>query len=380
MTRPISVLLVEDDEDDQILTRALLAELGDIDGSEYVLTWVRSVEEGLQRLIDEPFDVCLLDYALGERTGLELLSSAVALGIEVPIIFLTGQTGRALDLEATRIGAADYLVKGRIHADVLERSIRYSIARGHSLSTLRQLNRELERTRNQAILANRAKSAFLTSVSHAYRESLDEILGAAEALKGLGDGPAGAHVQTIRDAGGRLKGMLAEVLAMSDPPIGAAVLELRRVEVEPFVREIVAAIRPLVGHNNNTFELSCGPDVGAIETDAGQLGRVLLNLLGNVCKFTRRGRILLEVTRCRDGELELAIRPSGLWLAPEQLELLFANLSHADVGEGPRDGADESGLANSRRICRRLGGNLVVEMDGPRRPVLRVRVPGRVAA
>lgn len=379
MGRRISVLLVEDDEDDQILTRALLAELGELDGDEYTLTWARTFDEGLRRLTGEAHDVCLLDYGLGDRTGVELLARAAAAGVEVPIIVLTGHTGRAQDLEATRAGAADYLVKSRIHADALERSIRYSIERGRSLSTLRQLNRELERTRNQAILANRAKSAFVAAIIHAYREPMTEILAAAEALDDQVDGAAALHVRAIRDAGRRLLGRLGEVLALSEPEPGVAALDLRRVEVEPFVQDIAAAIRPLVGHNSNTFEVVCDPDVGAIVSDPAQLGRVLLTLLGNVCKFTRRGRVRFEVTRQGD-ELELAIRPSGLWLDPGQLELLFADLSRADDGEGPRDGADEPGLASSRRICRRLGGELTVELEGPRRPALRVRVPGRLTA
>ncbi|HEY0135202.1 MAG TPA: response regulator, partial [Nannocystis sp.] len=122
MRRRISVLLVEDDEDDEVLARALLAEIDDLECS---LTWARSFEDGLRQLTEGSFDVCLLDYALGDRTGMELLTRAVASGIEVPVIFLTGQVERSLDIEAMRSGAADYLVKGRINADLLERSIRY---------------------------------------------------------------------------------------------------------------------------------------------------------------------------------------------------------------------------------------------------------------
>nr|WP_276604349.1 response regulator [Nannocystis pusilla] len=103
-------MLVEDDEDDFIMTQALLSE---IDDPECALTWAQTFEEGLQRLLEGSFDVCLLDYALGERTGMELLAQSATAGVEVPIIFLTAQDQRRLDVEATRLGAADYLVKSR---------------------------------------------------------------------------------------------------------------------------------------------------------------------------------------------------------------------------------------------------------------------------
>jgi signal transduction histidine kinase len=391
MRRRIAVLLVEDDEDDELLTRGLLAEIDDV---ECVLTWARSFAEGLQRLGEGPFDVCLLDYALGDRTGMELLKRAVADGVEVPIIFLTGQAERALDIEATRCGAADYLVKGRINADMLERSIRYAVERGRSLSTLRQLNRELELTRNQAIEANRAKSGFLTAVGHAYRDPLGAIVACSEALhdRVAGRDPAAeALVREIHESGQRLLDLLTEVLDLSDREAPPPVVELRRVPLVPFIHELVAAIRPLVGHNDNTLELDCPEDIGALETDPAQLGRVVLGLLANVCKFTRRGRIAVSLSRrparrcdldeaTTDEQLtgtdcvELAIRPSGLWMSPAQLELLFASVPPSEAGELPR-GSRESGIASSRRVCRTLGGALIVESEGPRRPVLRVCLP-----
>jgi signal transduction histidine kinase len=180
------------------------------------------------------------------------------------------------------------------------------------------------------------------------------------------------------------------VLDISDRAVEGPLIELRRVELQPFFQEIAAAIRPLVGHNDNTFELACPDDIGALETDSTQLGRVLLNLLGNVCKFTRRGRIVLAVARRparrRDPEapspedrlaevecIELAIRPSGLWMTPAQLELLFVSVLPAEVGQP--SGARGSGISSSRHLCRTLGGELFVETDGPRRPVLRICLP-----
>ncbi|WAS91279.1 hybrid sensor histidine kinase/response regulator [Nannocystis punicea] len=383
MRRRISVLLVEDDEDDFIMTQALLSE---IDEPKCDLTWAQSFEEGLSRLVDGSFDVCLLDYALGERTGMELLAQSATAGVEVPIIFLTGQDEHRLDVEATRLGAADYLVKSRIRADLLERSIRYALERARSLSALRLLNRELELTRDQAVRANQAKNDVLTAVSQTCRESLGTIVACNDALEARfagRDAVAEGYAREVREACRTLERLLTDVLDMSPSASEAPVVQPRSLALAPFIQEVVAAVRPLVGHNDNTLEVSCADDIGAIETDPAHLRRVLLTLLANTCKFARRGRIHLSVTRRSEGGVdgvELAIRASGLWMTPAQLELLFASIPQADAGVAPRGAWTESGISGSRRVCRLLGGELFVETEGARRSVLRVWVPDRWAA
>jgi signal transduction histidine kinase/ActR/RegA family two-component response regulator len=122
--RPIVALLVEDDEDDYLLTRDLLA---DIQGTPVQLHWAPGYDEGLQALRTREFDVLLLDYGLGLHTGLELLDEIGGAAARTPTIVLTGTTDHAVDVLSMRHGASDYLVKGRVGPDTLERSIRYSI-------------------------------------------------------------------------------------------------------------------------------------------------------------------------------------------------------------------------------------------------------------
>jgi two-component system, cell cycle sensor histidine kinase and response regulator CckA len=132
---PIKVLLVDDDEDDFLITRDLLLKIRD---RRHQLDWVSNYEDGLAAVKKGEHDLCLLDYRLGERTGLELLRESQTFKGRPPIILLTGQGDQEIDLEAMRAGAADYMVKGRLSADGLERSIRYAIERKRAQETLRQ--------------------------------------------------------------------------------------------------------------------------------------------------------------------------------------------------------------------------------------------------
>ncbi|MBD1920102.1 response regulator [Microcoleus sp. FACHB-831] len=132
---PIRVLLVEDDEDDYILTRDLLDE---VERVRFSLEWVATYDAALEAIAQTRHDVYLVDYRLGDRNGLELLREAVAKGCKAPIILLTGQGDREIDVEAMKAGAADYLDKGHIGAPLLEHSIRYAIERKQAEQKIRE--------------------------------------------------------------------------------------------------------------------------------------------------------------------------------------------------------------------------------------------------
>ena len=134
----LRVLLVEDDEDDYLIIRDLLSEM-----KRFELEWVTDYDDALEAIERGEHDVCLLDYRLGERSGLELLHEASEKGYTVPIILLTGQGDREVDLEAMQAGAAGYLAKGQIDTPLLERSIRYAFTR-----TLRILGESQKRFRS----------------------------------------------------------------------------------------------------------------------------------------------------------------------------------------------------------------------------------------
>ena len=122
----IKVLLVEDDEDDYIITRDLFSE---IKSQRFTLDWAQTFEKGLEGMLSNNFDVVLVDYRLGARNGVELLRAALEQGCQAPIILLTGSGQIKVDLEAMQAGADDYLVKTLLRADSLERTIRYAIQR-----------------------------------------------------------------------------------------------------------------------------------------------------------------------------------------------------------------------------------------------------------
>jgi PAS domain S-box-containing protein len=135
------ILLIEDDRDDYILTRSLLA---DARGTEFELDWVSSYDQALKELATPHWDAVLVDYMLGAKSGLDLVREPVSKQSQIPFILLTGKGNYEVDIEAMEAGVTDYLVKGEVTAPLLERTIRYAIERYLSRIALQKAHDELE--------------------------------------------------------------------------------------------------------------------------------------------------------------------------------------------------------------------------------------------
>ena len=128
-------------------------------------------------------DIYLLDYRLGERTGLELLCESQQFHRRAPMILLTGQGDQEVDMQAMKAGAADYLVKGQLNADILDRAIRYAIEGQRAEENLRRerdlISRIMETSPVGIVVANQA--GIITFANH----RAEEVLGLSkEAVAG----------------------------------------------------------------------------------------------------------------------------------------------------------------------------------------------------
>jgi len=126
---PVRVLLVEDQDEDALMIQALLENLPE---SQVLLDRASTAEEGLAVLMERRHDVCLLDYILGDQTGVDVLSRARARAVRTPVILLTGKGSRSVDIQAMYAGAVDYMEKGSLGPEELDRALRYAIQRNRA--------------------------------------------------------------------------------------------------------------------------------------------------------------------------------------------------------------------------------------------------------
>lgn len=151
----IKILLIEDDEDDAFLVREYLS---DVRNFVCVLDWENNPERGKAKILTGGYDLFLIDFYLGKSTGLSIIDFIRENEILTPAILLTGRNDAQIDAAASVAGAFDYLVKGDLRPDLLERSIRYSINQGRVIRELDEKEKKyrslFERSLDSIFLAN----------------------------------------------------------------------------------------------------------------------------------------------------------------------------------------------------------------------------------
>ncbi len=138
-SRPLAVLLVEDNPRDARLIRESLARAGN---GHFRLEWASRLAAGLHRLAGGGIDAILLDLGLPERRGLNTLRRIEAQACGVPIVILTAPEDEGLAVRSLQEGAQDYLVKGEVDGKSLLRSLRYAIERRQLQAALSEMSRD----------------------------------------------------------------------------------------------------------------------------------------------------------------------------------------------------------------------------------------------
>jgi diguanylate cyclase (GGDEF)-like protein len=162
---PIRMLLVEDDEDDYRRACDLLDAARHVT---FVIDWARNVKDATLRLGSGTYDVCLVDHGLPDGRGLDLVHAAQDRGVHAPIVMLTGYGTLELDLEAMAVGVSDFLDKKTVDAALLERTVRYALARHRRAERLNRLAQydELTGLANRSLFQDRLHRALAWARRH----------------------------------------------------------------------------------------------------------------------------------------------------------------------------------------------------------------------
>ncbi len=243
----------------------------------------------------------------------------------------------------------------------------------------------LRKAMEEAERASKQKSIFLAKMSHQLRTPLNAVIGYSEMLledSELADsGEQSDDLRRINSAGKHLLSLVTDVLDMSKIEADKTDIVIQPFELVGFLEDVIATSRSVVEANGNEFLVERGPGLGIVISDATRLRQAILNLLSNAGKFTKKGRVTLEITR-EKGEAEdwikIAVSDTGIGISPDNLKKLFKNFNQADASTSSKYGGTGIGLALSQNLCRMMGGDISVESEFGRGSRFTIRVPGYI--
>ena len=126
MEGAVKILFIDREHGEYLLIADILSHIRNVN---YELTWCDQLEAALPKVMTEEYDVILLDYFWGDRNARDLLNAARVQACQTPIVVMTDEMEAEVDHEAIRAGASDYMIKGQIDSQLLERTLRYAIER-----------------------------------------------------------------------------------------------------------------------------------------------------------------------------------------------------------------------------------------------------------
>ncbi|MEY3303838.1 MAG: ATP-binding protein [Pseudanabaena sp.] len=344
------VLLVDDDEDDYIVTRDFLSEAEQFD---FQLDWVDNFQSGLEEIAKNQHDVYLLDYRLGKENGLDLLQAAVKNGCAKPIVLLTGLGDHEIDQQAMKSGASDYLEKGQMLSTILlERAILHAIDRKQFE------NRQLELMSELAI-ANQELKDFAYIVSHDLKAPLRGIASIANWLEqDYGDRFDPDGHEMLQLLGGRVRRMsdlIDGILRYSR--VGRLKEEKSAVNLQVLLAEVIDMIAFPSG-----IEIAIETELPTLFVGYTQMQQVFQNLLSNAVKYMGKpeGKIRLGHTD-QNSYWQFYVSDTGIGIEAryfDKIFQIFQTLAKQESNE-----STGVGLAIVKKIVEIYGGKIWITSE-----------------
>ncbi|MEY4631344.1 MAG: Sensory/regulatory protein RpfC [Pseudomonadota bacterium] len=253
--------------------------------------------------------------------------------------------------------------------------VEFLVPSGVDIQTRKEFEEQLIKSRIEADIANKAKSAFLAHMSHELRSPLGIILGFLELAK---DEPDSAEkerqLQVIERNARQLLALVDEVLDLGKIESGRVSIDLQDVRLDKILEDVASALE--VKAQEKGVDLSFSIDPGAsqiLRTDPLRLKQILLNVIGNAVKYTESGLVTCRVRSFMNADskagkmVEFEVEDSGLGISPEDIDLLFLPFSRGHQAQQKKIPGTGLGLVLARRLANLLGGDVILKKSVPGR-------------
>jgi PAS domain S-box-containing protein len=237
----------------------------------------------------------------------------------------------------------------------------------HDISAEKAYENELRAAMQQAEAATLAKGQFLANMSHEIRTPMNAILGMLRLLQNTGLSPRQQdYAGKTERAAKSLLGLLNDILDFSKMDAGKMTLDRQPFRLDRLLRDLSVILSASVGNKPVEVLFDIDPATPkALLGDALRLQQVLVNLAGNAIKFTAQGEVVIQIRVLAqtgpDTTLRIAVRDSGIGIAPEHQQHIFDGFSQAEASTTRRFGGTGLGLSISRRLVRLMGAELALD-------------------
>ena len=226
--------------------------------------------------------------------------------------------------------------------------------------------RELMAAKEMAESADKAKSAFLATMSHELRSPLNSIIGFTsillEGLTGPLNDAQRKQLQIVNDSSRHLLAIISDLLDISRIEAGSLEIVSRSFRLQPVIDRVIGRFTLQARQKGIEFGQTAGPWADSIHADERRVEQIVANLVSNAVKFTDAGSVQIQVTSTTS-EIRVAISDTGTGIAAADQGRLFHHFSQLKPRDGKLREGTGLGLAISDRLARAMGGRITLESE-----------------
>ncbi len=348
----ISILLVDDDKKEYLSTNRLVKRVTE---PKCKLEWCSSFEKAKELIAQHSHDLYMIDYKLGEHSGMDLLRMVEPDKRPEPFILLTDVADRTIERQALKLGASDYLVKGAFDAELLSNSFNYSLGR-----------KQAEAQRFEHLIElNQAKDEFISVASHQLRTP---ATGVKQYIGMLLDGMFGELTPTQEavllkayDSNERQLRIVSDLLKVARVDAGKVILKEAETDMNKLLAEVASEESEIARKRGQKIKLKPASKPATAWVDKDTIRMVFENLIDNASKYSRRDTTIEVVVRVNKKSVVVKVIDQGVGIEEEDLSKLFEKFSRIHNPLSTQAGGSGLGLYWAKKVVDLHNGKIEVE-------------------